>query len=278
MRTMNQIIVARIVHPRAANGHKGTFGRILIIAGNKNYGGAAIMSATASVYAGAGLTTVATDPVNWAPLHARLPEAMVTDWQPETLTPLIESANVIVIGPGLGTDAPALAVLQLLLKTVAPEQTVIVDGSAIDLFVSEQLTVPECRLVWTPHQMEWQRLSGIRIAKQTIAASSKAAARIGGIVVVKGPKTRVFAPSPQWQSTVGGPFMATGGSGDTLTGVIAAFCAQFGTNAKNIAAAVWTHSDAARIVAKKGYVAVPTQVSAALPALMQRLSVQQLKK
>ncbi|WP_155286261.1 NAD(P)H-hydrate dehydratase [Lacticaseibacillus zhaodongensis] len=272
MQTMNQEIAAQVVRPRAANGRKGTFGRVLIIAGNRNYGGAAIMSATASVYAGAGLTTVATDPLNWGPLHARLPEAMVTDWQPATLQPLIQGADVIVIGPGLGTDSAALTVLNLLISTVQAQQTVIIDGSAIDLFAREKLTPPHCHLVWTPHQMEWQRLSGIPIAQQNPTVSAPAAAQVGGIVVVKGPETQIFAPDIQWCSTAGGPWMATGGSGDTLTGVIAAFCAQFGYHAKVIAAAVWTHSAAASIVAENAYVALPTAVSAELPALMHELS------
>lgn len=273
MEKFTEQMVRGVIKPRPGISHKGDFGRVLIIAGDEHFGGAAIMSATAAVYAGAGLVTVATNRSNWQPLHARLPEAMVTDWNAETLTPLLHAADVIVVGPGLGTAEDAQQVLKLTLAEASAQQTVLIDGSAIDIVAQTMITPSAGKIIWTPHQMEWQRLSGIAIADQTQVANEEARQKLGGTLVLKGNPTRILAADKSYENTTGGPAMATGGSGDTLTGVIAALCAQFGTSTETIATAVWLHSAAADEIAKSSYVALPTQVAQIIPQLMHRLSV-----
>lgn len=269
MISVDRIFATQVIRPRDAQGYKGTFGRVLIIAGNQNYGGAGIMSAQAAVYAGSGLTTIATDPSNWPALHARLPEAMVTDWDKATLSPLITKADVIVIGPGLGTDMAARNVLRLTFALVAPHQTLIIDGSAIDIIARTHPTLPDAQLIWTPHQQEWARLSGIALTDQTDDTVNEAARQqFGGTLVLKGAPTRIYADDNIYLNTAGGPAMGTGGSGDTLTGVLAACCAQFGTTPATIATAVWLHSAAADLVAQTDYVALPDCVAQRLPGLM----------
>ena len=87
MKQLTEQLARAIVRPRSRNTYKGSFGKILIIGGNAQYGGAAIMSASAAVYTGAGLVSVATDPVNRSALHARLPEAMILDASTSALDP-----------------------------------------------------------------------------------------------------------------------------------------------------------------------------------------------
>ena len=273
MEKFTEQMARKVVRPRPSISHKGDFGRVLIIAGDEHFGGAAIMSATAAVYAGAGLVTVATNRSNWQPLHARLPEAMVTDWDAATLTPLLHTADVIVVGPGLGTADDAQRVLKLSLTEAKAKQTVIIDGSAIDIIAQTKLAPGAGNIIWTPHQMEWQRLSGLAIADQTLAANTDARQKLGGTLVLKGSPTSIIAADASYENTTGGPAMATGGSGDTLTGVIAALCGQFGTSAETIATAVWLHSAAADEIAKSSYVALPTQVAQVIPQLMRRLSI-----
>ncbi|MFD1431739.1 NAD(P)H-hydrate dehydratase [Lacticaseibacillus yichunensis] len=273
MKQLSESVVQTVVRPRPQESHKGTFGRVLIVGGNAQFGGAAIMAASAAVYAGAGLVTVATDPVNRSALHARLPEAMIVPFNDrQALKAALAAATVIVIGPGLGTDEAALAILQTTLGGITPAQTLILDGSAITLVAEHQLPVEFQNVVWTPHQMEWQRLSGLAVKEQTVAANTKAAAAIAGTVIVKAHRTQIFSPTASYENTTGSAAMATGGSGDTLTGILAAFIAQFGYVDQTVCAAVYAHSAIADGLAATNYVVLPSMVIAALPHYMQRIA------
>ncbi|WP_262315562.1 NAD(P)H-hydrate dehydratase [Lacticaseibacillus parakribbianus] len=268
MEALTSTCVTQVIQPRLTDSHKGQFGRVLIIGGNEHFGGAAIMAASAAVYAGAGLTTVATNPCNHTALHARLPEAMVLPYDGARLRHTVPEADVVVIGPGLGTNESALQILQVSLANLTPTQVLILDGSALTLIATHHLRIDHDRTVWTPHQMEWQRLSGLAIADQTPGANAQAAAKLPGIVVVKSHRTQIHAPTKSFVSTIGTPAQATGGSGDVLSGILAAFIGQFGFTAATINAAVFTHSAVAERLAASQYVALPTRVIEALPAYM----------
>jgi hydroxyethylthiazole kinase-like uncharacterized protein yjeF len=172
MHKLTQEILKQTITKRANTTHKGDYGRILIIGGTEQYGGAIIMNALAAVNSGAGLVTVATHPSNFSALHSHLPEAMVTDYT-QDLAPFITKADVILIGSGLGEQ---LSILTATLSKVKPEQILILDGSALTLLAEHQLDLPNARLILTPHQMEWQRLSQTEIAEQTPAKNLAALA------------------------------------------------------------------------------------------------------
>ena len=110
------------------------------------------MAAQASVYGGTGLTTVISDPVNRTALHARLPEAMFVSWdQTELISTVTESADVLLIGPGMGKDISICCKQSSLHKS---HQWLVVDGSAINLAAKYPLTFPyPSHVVFTPHQM-----------------------------------------------------------------------------------------------------------------------------
>ncbi|WP_125704695.1 NAD(P)H-hydrate dehydratase [Lacticaseibacillus daqingensis] len=274
MKQLSEALVRQVIQPRLAQSHKGTFGRVLVIGGNAHFGGAAILAASAAVYAGAGLVTVATDPVNAAALHARLPEAMVIPYDGPRLRHTVPEADVVLIGPGLGTNETAWAILTQTLAAAAltPAQTLILDGSALTLIAAHHVTVTHAATVWTPHQMEWQRLSGVAVAAQTAAANLAAAATLPGTVVVKSHRTQLFTPTASYENPIGTPAQATGGSGDTLAGILAAFIGQFGYRDATIGAAVYTHSAIAMQLSETQYVALPTRVIAALPAYMAQMA------
>ena len=265
MKQLTEQLARAIVRPRSRNTYKGSFGKILIIGGNAQYGGAAIMSASAAVYTGAGLVSVATNPVNRSALHARLPEAMILDASTSALETAIHQATVIVVGPGLGTDTTALKILKRVFAAVSQAQVLIIDSSAITLVAAHHLAYPQAQLIWTPHQVEWQRLSGLALAAQTIEASQQAAAKIPGIIIAKSAQTHVFIGNEIYANTAGG-------SGDTLTGIIAAFAGQFHPLTQAVLAAVFVHSHVADIVAMNSYVALPTMVIQELPAYLKQLS------
>ncbi|WP_225048170.1 NAD(P)H-hydrate dehydratase [Lacticaseibacillus kribbianus] len=276
METLTSACVTQVIAPRPADSHKGQFGRILIIGGNEHFGGAAIMAASAAVHAGAGLTTVACAPCNHAALHARLPEAMVLPYDGARLRHTVPEADVVAIGPGLGTNETAQEILAVTLANLTATQALILDGSALTMIAQTGLRVTHRKTVWTPHQMEWQRLSGLAIADQTPAANASAARTLPGTVVVKSHRTQIHAPEASFVNPIGTPAQATGGTGDTLVGILAAFIGQFGYTTAAINAAVYTHSAIAEELAATQYVALPTRVIAALPTYMARAAANRL--
>ena len=140
---IDERLVQKVITPRPAESHKGTYGRTVLIGGNEQYGGAIIMSALATVNSGAGLTTVITATKNQAPLHAHLPEAMCVDWHDKKMIlSVLETADILLIGPGLDTTPESFNLLELILAHQTKKQWLIMDGSALTLFAKEQLELP----------------------------------------------------------------------------------------------------------------------------------------
>lgn len=276
METLNTSCL-NIIKKRACDSHKGHYGHVLLIGGNEQYGGAIMMSAESCVKAGAGLVTVATHIHNHSALHARLPEAMVIDWQHSTLLKdVFEQAEVIVIGPGLGLGSFSLSLLTDVLQNQKSHQWLIIDGSALTIFAQAKLRLPfPHQTVLTPHQMEWQRVSQIEIAQQTIEKNQVKQAQLNTIIVLKSHQTMIYAGDQgTYLNPLGNPAMATGGTGDTLCGIIASFLAQFSKDISSILAAVYLHSLIGDALAKENYVVLPTKISAALPFWMKKFETE----
>lgn len=227
------------------------------------------MAAQASVYGGTGLTTVISDPVNRTALHARLPEAMFVSWdQTELISTVTESADVLLIGPGMGEGKTSFNLLQTVVAAQKSHQWLVVDGSAINLAAKYPLTFPyPNQVVFTPHQMEWQRLSGIEISEQTPEKNAAFQKKLASIVVLKSHRTQIYGTEIV-ENPLGTPAMATGGTGDTLAGIITSFLAQFDRTEETIHAAVFLHSLIGEHLAAENYVVLPTQISEALPKFM----------
>ena len=279
MTEITEAILKRVITKRSSDTHKGDYGRILLIGGSENYGGAIIMSTSGAVNSGAGLTAVATHPVNLTALHARLPEAMFIDWRDAKLANLIKNMDVVVCGPGLGMSDLAKQIMVILRRCTSEKQTVVLDASALDLISEDKSLLPTNagHLILTPHQMEWQRLSQIRIPFQTDSANIDALNQLipdsNAALVLKSNHTHVYDGKGQvFVNPLGNPGMATGGMGDTLAGIIGGFVAQFGPNIDTVLAAVYIHSMAGDLINKDNYVVKPTEVSKVLPKLMKKYS------
>ncbi|KRL23577.1 NAD(P)H-hydrate dehydratase [Lentilactobacillus kisonensis] len=270
MEKITENLLTKVIRKRPANSFKGTYGKVVLIGGSQNFGGAIIMASLAAVYSGAGLVTTITNPTNQSSLHDWLPEAMfVDDNQFDAAQSIVTAANVIVIGPGLGTDQHALSLLKQTFALAKTGQVLVIDGSALTLIAQNNLALPKGPLnVLTPHQMEWQRLSGIKIANQTTQKNREVANQLGAIVVVKSHRTQVYVDNQVYENPGGTPAQATGGMGDTLAGMIGGFTAQFNNKSEAVLAAVYTHSAIADELAKKQYVVLPHQISEALPTFM----------
>lgn len=274
---LSEEILHKVIKKRPDISHKGTFGRAVLIGGNQQYGGAILMSAEACIKSGAGLTTVITAEKNHAPLHTRLPEAMAVDLsETQIIDDVLDSADVVLIGPGLGLGKEAQMILNYVLKNQKEDQWLVIDGSAITLFSKHEPTLnfPD-HTVFTPHQAEWERLSGLPFVAQTDENNRAKQALLGARIVLKSHRTTIYDEAvAYYQNPLGNPGMATGGMGDTLAGMITGFLAQFEKNTDTIGAAVYLHSLIGDAVAEKNYVVLPTAISEALPHYMKKYAVE----
>ena len=278
MLRVDQTLLQQVIVSRPSDSYKGDYGRLLLIGGTYPYGGAIMMAAIAAVHSGAGLVTVATDQENIPALHSQLPEAMafaVTDQ--ELLAEQIAKAGVILLGPGLNSNELGAHLVELVFDRVQPHQVLILDGGAISLYTRLALPFPQAHLVFTPHQKEWEAMSGIAIGDQEEEVTRLALSQLppACILVQKGPQTKIWQQGQvdYYQLTVGGPYQATGGMGDTLAGMIAGFAGQFPqvTLYERVVVATHLHSAIADDLSKKAYVVLPTSISKEIPKWMREI-------
>jgi len=279
MLRVDQTLLQQVIVSRQSDSYKGDYGRLLLIGGTYPYGGAIMMSALAAVESGAGLVTVATDQENIPALHSQLPEAMafaVTDQ--ELLADQIAKAGVILLGPGLKDNDLGTHLVQLVFDRVQSHQVLILDGGAISIYTRLALPLPQAQLVFTPHQKEWEAMSGLAIGEQGEDRTQMAVGKLpeGYILVQKGPRTKIWQQGQPdyYQLTVGGPYQATGGMGDTLAGMIAGFAGQFPQVGlyERVVVATHLHSAIAEDLSKEVYVVLPTAISKEIPKWMKKNS------
>ena len=278
MLRVDQTLLQQVILSRQSDSYKGDYGRLLLIGGTYPYGGAIIMAALAAVHSGAGLVTVATDRENILALHSQLPEAMafaVTDQ--ELLAEQIAKAGVILLGPGLNANELGAHLVELVFERVQPHQVLILDGGAISLYTRLGLSLPPAQLVFTPHQKEWEAMSGLAIGDQGEEATRQSLSQLppASILVQKGPQTKIWqqGQADYYQLTVGGPYQATGGMGDTLAGMIAGFVGQFPQAGlyERVVVASHLHSAIADDLSKNAYVVLPTAISREIPKWMREI-------
>lgn len=278
MLRVDQTLLQQVILSRQLDSYKGDYGRLLLIGGTYPYGGAIIMAALAAVHSGAGLVTVATDRENIPALHSQLPEAMafaVTDQ--ELLVEQIAKAGVILLGPGLNANELGAHLVELVCERVQSHQVLILDGGAISLYTRLALPLPQAQLVFTPHQKEWEAMSGLAIADQGEEATRQSLSQLppASILVQKGPQTKIWqqGQTDYYQLSVGGPYQATGGMGDTLAGMIAGFTGQFPQVSlyERVVVASHLHSAIADDLSKDAYVVLPTTISCEIPKWMRKI-------
>lgn len=279
MKVIDQALLEKVIIERCRHSHKGDYGRLLLLGGTYPYGGAIIMSAIAAVKSGAGLVTVGTDKENIPALHSLLPEAMAFSLQDQQLLKeQLEKAEVVLLGPGLREDAFGEELVKRVCDSLRKDQILIADGGALGILAKGQLPSPSSQLILTPHQKEWERLSGIVLDHQNTETTARALSTFpqGTILVEKGPATRIWkAGQPEYyQLEVGGSYQATGGMGDTLAGMIAGFAGQFHQVSlyERVVVATYLHSAIAQELAQENYLVLPTEISKALPKTMKKIS------
>jgi NAD(P)H-hydrate epimerase len=244
--------VAHLLPRRRRTTHKGQQGSVLVIGGGIGMAGAARMAGEAALRAGAGLVTVATWPENVASITASRPELMCRGVESASdLAGLIERADVLAIGPGLGQGQWGRGLLDTALESDKPT---IIDADALNLLA--QAPCSNSNWVLTPHPGEAGRLLGISTADvqgDRLRSARELAARYGATVVLKGAGTLVITgDSLPYICDQGNPGMASPGMGDVLTGVIAGIAAQTADLAGAARAGVLVHAMAGDMAARRG--------------------------
>jgi len=248
---------------RTAASNKGTYGKVLVVAGNAEMAGAAYFSAQAAYFSGCGLVKVFTHEKNKTMLNTKVPEAILITYEgkkteKEALTEAVHWADVIVLGPGIGMDEAAKTMLEIILKTSSVPM--ILDADALNLLAKEPqiLKRPHTDLIVTPHLGEMSRLLDMPIdyiQKNLILTAEEFAREYNVICVLKDARTIISIPyGKTYVNLTGNHGMATAGSGDVLSGIIGGFLAG-GISAETAAVlGVYVHGKSGdEAVKKTGY-------------------------
>ncbi|MBK7947509.1 MAG: NAD(P)H-hydrate dehydratase [Deltaproteobacteria bacterium] len=287
----NARAVARGFPARPRDGHKGRFGHVLVAAGSEGKWGAASLASRAALRAGAGLVTLVVPAVVGRRLPELCAEVMTEAAQAtasggfaeaavKAIVELASARSVLAIGPGLGTDPGTVACVRRVLAEV--DVPVVVDADGLNALVGELERVRTRRgpTVLTPHPGEAARLlerDAATLNADRIASARRLAERAGAIVVLKGAGTVVA--SPQGRALVvptGGPLLASGGTGDVLTGVVAALLAAGMEPFEAAALGAWWHGAAGdgHALAGIGFGMRAGELADALPGTAQAILAQ----
>jgi ADP-dependent NAD(P)H-hydrate dehydratase / NAD(P)H-hydrate epimerase len=251
--------VARFLRPRAAEANKGSFGHVLVIGGSLGKAGAAAMAGMSALRVGAGLSTVATPRSVLATVAGFHPEIMTEPCE-ETeagtislraleyahMDHLVKGKTVLAVGPGISRHAETVEFVRTIVQKY--NLPVVLDADGLNAFEGQidKLNGAGRTLVITPHPGEMARLTGLsipEIQRDRIGVARNFARDHKLVVVLKGHRTLIALPDEEvWVNTTGNPGMATGGTGDVLTGMMAGMIAQNPSQAMEAAtAAVYLH-------------------------------------
>ena len=285
VQTVEADFAAAALPPRKIDGHKGDFGKLLIVGGSVGYTGAPYLTASAAVRSGCGLVYLGVPESIWEIETVRCVSAMpfpLADRRgrlsrralPELLERL-EGCDVLALGPGLGRgESTRQPVLEVLRQT---EKPVVLDADGINALEGHIDSLDSRRgrvTILTPHDGEFARIGGDLSQGDRVGAARAFAQAHGCVLVLKGHRTITAGPEGNvLVNTTGGSGLAKGGSGDVLTGLIASLLAQGASPAMAAAGAVWMHGRAGDLAAEAltDYCVTPEDVIAAFPRVFSEL-------
>lgn len=279
IRRLNHELVLSLLPDRNPWGHKGNFGKLLLLCGSRGYTGAAFFAAMGALRSGAGLVFLGVPESIYGieavklnePVIFPLPDAggrLSADAVPEILSRLPQM-DAVLVGPGLGQSEGTLAVVRAVLEKA--ECPVVVDADGINVLSAHRDLLRGRKLptILTPHDGEFARLGGV-IGEDRMAAAAALAEELGCVVLLKGHETCITDGTDGYLNPTGNPGMAVGGSGDVLAGVITALLGAGLPPLEAAACGAWLHGAAGdRCAAELGqYGMLPTDMLSALPRLM----------
>ncbi len=272
--------VRRVLPPRKADGHKGDFGKVLAVGGAVGYTGAPYLCAHAAVRSGCGLVYLGVPAGIWSVEAVKctsampfpLPEkdGMLALAAFDAVMERLRGCDVLALGPGLGRGEEAAEVVRRILRET--EKPVVLDADGINA-LEGHIDVLDGRrgrvTVLTPHDGELARIGGDVSAPDRARSARAFAVAHGCCLVRKGRRTVTAGPDgTAWENTTGNSGLAKGGSGDVLTGIIAALLAQGADSVEAAMAGVWLHGRAGDLAAEEltPYAMTPLDTAEHLPA------------
>lgn len=279
IRRLNHELVLSLLPDRNPWGHKGNFGKLLLLCGSRGYTGAAFFAAMGALRSGAGLVFLGVPESIYGieavklnePVIFPLPDAggrLSADAVPEILT-RFPQMDAVLVGPGLGQSEGTLAVVRAVLENA--QCPVVVDADGINVLSAHRdlLRGRKSPTILTPHDGEFARLGGV-IGEDRMSAAAALAEELGCVVLLKGHETCITDGTDGYLNPTGNPGMAVGGSGDVLAGVITALLGAGLPPLEAAACGAWLHGAAGdRCAAELGqYGMLPTDMLSALPRLM----------
>jgi len=258
---------------RRRGSHKGDYGTVVVVGGSRGMAGAAVLAGRAALRSGAGLVRVACPADIWDVVAGAYPA--YTTWgiplsaagtyaegAAEALAAECTRADAVAIGPGLGRRADTVVLVRRVLELLPAEKPVVIDADGLYALspYAERGLPPGRAVVLTPHAGEFARLSGWRPPEQNQQVQDheverqkqavRFARQFGVVLLLKGSGTLVSDGERLYRNSTGNPGMATGGSGDVLTGMIAALLAQGWAGFEAAMLAAWVHGRAGDLAAR----------------------------
>ncbi len=254
--SLERTFVRKLIPLRGKFAHKGNFGHALVIAGNYGMMGAALLAGKSALRGGAGLVTIHVPKSGYEIVQTAIPEAIVSIDQSEILfskAPELEKYNAVVVGPGLGTKPNTAKGLKELLENC--KVPLVLDADALNIISSDKdlLNLLPSNTILSPHPKEFDRLAGAsgngydrHIKQREFSKKYKV------IVILKGAYSGISFPDASYVFNMNGnPGMATGGSGDVLSGIIVSLLARGLTPSEASVSSVFLHGLAGDLAAEK---------------------------
>ena len=278
MNILNHEQILNILPDRAVDGHKGDFGKVLLLCGSRGYTGAAYLAAMGALRCGSGLVFLGIPESIYAIEAVKLNEAIVfplpdeggklsAEAIPEILERL-PKLDAVLVGPGLGQSDGVLQVVKTVLERA--ECPVVLDADGINVMAAHKdiLRGRTNPTILTPHAGEFARLGGRAEDRQT--AAEDMARDLGCIMLLKGHNTVITDGTETYINPTGNPGMAVGGSGDVLSGIIVSLLGQGIAPLEAAAIGAWLHGAAGDICAKDigQYGMLPSDMVNVLPRLL----------
>lgn len=267
--------IQKMLPDRAVDGHKGDFGKILLICGSRGYTGAAALSAMGALRCGAGLVYLAVPESIYMIEAIKLNEPIVlpipddADGAVKAIIKLLPKMDAVLVGPGMGRSDRTFAIVQAVLDCFAGP--VVVDADGINV-LEGHIDILRGRTgitILTPHTGEFCRLGGLQTGDR-VADAKALAVDTQSIVLLKGHHTVITDGTLHYINPTGNPGMAVGGCGDVLAGMITALIGQDIAPLEAAACGAWLHGAAGDICAEEigQYGMLPTDMLKVLPRLL----------
>lgn len=279
IKQLNAMDISRLLPERKADTHKGNYGKILLLCGSKGYTGAAALAAMGALRSGAGLVYLAVPESIYAIEAAKLTEPVIFPLPDidgkyainsiKIVLNLLDGKDAVLIGPGIGKSIGTEAVVRTVLE--AFDGPVVLDADGINVLV-QHINVLRDRTsptILTPHDGEFLRFGG-KLDNDRLTSAHRFAQEYGVILLLKGHKTIITDGIDSYVNTTGNPGMATGGSGDVLSGIIVSLLGQGIPPLEAAACAAWLHGAAGDICADEigQYGMLPSDMLNVLPRLL----------